>query len=129
MRNSSIPEQSRYLGTNELVTVVGNLLENSIEAVNALPADRERGIVLQVTEDDNGLLIMVSDSGVGIPADVLPHIYETGFSTKARTGRGVGMRLVKDITDRCGGTIEVDTEPGFGTTISIIINRERGESL
>ena len=127
MGNSGLPEQSRYLGTNELVTVVGNLLENAMEAVDPVPAGRDRTVALQITEDDRGLLIMVSDNGKGIPREDLPHIFENGFSTKGGSGRGVGMKLIREITDRHGGSIEVDTEPGSGTTITIIISREQGE--
>lgn len=129
LRNSRLPEQSRYLSTGELVTVVGNLLENAMEAVNAAPPGGIRAVILQITEDDQGLLIEVNDTGVGISREDLPHIFENGFSTKARTGRGVGMKLIRDITDRCGGTIEVDTEPGSGTTISLIFSREQGGTV
>ena len=124
--NSRLPEKSRYLETAELVTVLGNLLENAMEAVNAAPGGM-RSVTLQITEDETGLLLMVSDTGEGIRAEHLPHIFEYGFSTKARTGRGIGMKLIEDIVNRRGGTIEVDTEPGFGTTISVIFGRERGE--
>ena len=129
LNNSRLPEQSRYVSTEELVTVVGNLLENALEAVNGVPADALRTVALQITEDDKGLLIMVSDTGPGIPEDVMPHIFKAGFSTKARTGRGVGMKLINDIVSRRGGTIDVDTDPGSGTTITIIFSRERGGSL
>lgn len=125
--NSYLPERSRYLLMGELVTLVGNLLENAMEAVNAAPADGMRKVDLQITEDEQGLLVMVSDTGSGIREEDLPHIFENGFSTKARTGRGIGMKLIQDILDRRGGTIDVDTEPGSGTTISVIFSRERGE--
>nr|MBQ8244140.1 sensor histidine kinase [Oscillospiraceae bacterium] len=126
LANSSLPEHSAYLSTRELVTVVGNLLENAIEAVNAVSDDRPRNIVLQVTEQESGLLIMISDSGTGIdPAD-LPHICDQGFSTKAAEGRGVGMSLIRGIVDRHGGSMEVDSEPGGGTTFTLIFSKERG---
>ena len=127
LRNSRLPERSRYLEAEELVTVVGNLLENAMEAVNAVQTEGMRSVDLQITEDDTGLLVMVSDTGEGIREEDLPHIFENGFSTKARTGRGIGMKLIQDIVDRRGGSIDVDTEPGSGTTISIIFSRERGE--
>lgn len=128
LANSHLPEHSRYLTTGELVTVVGNLLENAIEAVNADIGDQARTVVLQITEDEHGLLIMISDSGMGIDGEVLPHIYESGFSTKAAEGRGVGMSLVKSVVDRRGGSIEVDSEPRDGTTFTLIFNKERGGS-
>lgn len=129
LNNSHLPEQSQFLSTDELVTVVGNLLENALEAINTLPADAIRTVAMQITEDDKGLMIMVSDTGPGIPKNVLPNIFKPGFSTKARTGRGMGMKLIHDIVRRQGGAIDVDTEPGSGTTITIIFSREQGENL
>lgn len=126
LANSHLPEHSRYLSTHELVTVVGNLLENAIEAVNAQPPIADRSVVMQLTEDETGLLIVLSDSGVGIREEDLPHIFDTGYSTKAHHGRGVGMALVKSVTDRHGGMLEVDSEPGSGTTFTLIFNRPRG---
>lgn len=126
LANSHLPEHSRYLTTRELVTVVGNLLENAIEAVNADIGDQTRSVVLQITEDGHGLLIMISDSGIGIAPEHLPHIFEPGFSTKAAEGRGVGMNLVKSIVERREGSIEVDSEPRDGTTFTLIFNKERG---
>lgn len=128
LANSDLPEHSRFLSTRELVTVVGNLLQNAIEAVNSVSDDRPRNIVLQITEDDNGLLILISDTGSGIVPEVLPHIYESGFSTKATEGRGMGMNLIRGIVDRNGGSIEVDSEPGDGTTFTLIFDKERGGS-
>jgi CitB family two-component system sensor histidine kinase MalK/two-component system sensor histidine kinase DctS len=128
MRNSALPERSRCLSTEEPVTVVGNLMENAIEAANAIPADELRVVVLQLTEDEKGLYIMVSDTGTGIDANVLPHIFEAGFSTKAATGRGVGMGRIKEIVDSHGGTIDVETDPGSGTTFTIILSQKQGGS-
>ena len=129
LSNSRLPEQSRYLSTTELVTVLGNLLENAIEATDAIPAEDLRAVTLQLTEDETGLLIMVSDTGEGIAPEHLPHIFDHGFSTKAAVGRGVGMGRIKEIVESHGGTIDVDTEPGSGTTFTIIIGRERGGSV
>ena len=127
--NSYLPERSQFLSTTELVTVVGNLMENAIEATNMIPAEDLRAVAVQITEDEKGLLIMVSDTGEGIEPENLPHIFERGFSTKAATGRGVGMCRIRDIVESHGGTIDVDTEPGSGTTFTIIISQKRGGSL
>ena len=121
--NSHLPKHSQYLSTNDLITVVGNLLENAIEALKV--QGDESDIVLQITEDETGLLIVVSDTGCGIPPDVLEHIYEPGFSTKAQEGRGMGMFLIRDAVDRHDGSIEVDSEPGVGTTFTLIFSQKR----
>ena len=126
LSNSCLPDQSAYLSGTELVTVVGNLLENAIETTNVIPAGELRAVSLQITEDGKGLLIMVSDTGEGISEDVLPRMFESGFSTKASRGRGVGMCRIKEIVDSHGGTIDVDTEPGSGTTFTIIFSQKRG---
>ena len=82
-----------------------------------------------VCEDEKGLLILVSDTGEGISEEDLPRIFESGFSTKAKKGRGVGMSRIKEIVDSHHGTIDVDTEPGSGTTFTIIFSQKRGGSL
>lgn len=125
LANSDLPEHSRYLSTSDLVTVVGNLLENSIEAINAQRGDSPRSIVLQITEDKDGLLILVTDTGTGIKPENLSRIYELGFSTKAAQGRGVGMSLVHEIVSRREGSIEVDSEPMAGTIFTLIFNQKR----
>lgn len=126
LTNSYLPEHSRYLSSSELVSVVGNLLENAIEAVNAVSDDRSRTIDLQITEDDQGLLILISDSGVGIAPENIPLIHKAGFSTKAAEGRGVGMSLVMGIVENREGSLEVDSEQNAGTTFTLIFNKERG---
>lgn len=128
LTNSFLPEHSRYLSTTELVTIVGNLLENAIEAVNAVPDQRTRRIVLQITEDEAGLLVEVSDTGIGIRPEQLEHIFDSGFSTKATEGRGYGMNLIRTIADRHGASLEVDSEPDTGTTITLICNQKRRDS-
>ncbi len=125
LKNSFLPEHSLYLSTADLVTVTGNLLENAIEAIGATCKENSRSIVVQITEDDTGLMLMVSDSGVGIPPELLERIYDWEFSTKAHEGRGTGMALVKDIVARRHGSIEVDSEVDTGTTFTLIFGEKR----
>ena len=81
---------------------------------------------LQITEDDKGLMIQVGDTGTGIAEHDLPRLFAAGFTTKGAAGRGVGMSRIKEILDRHDGSIEVETEPGSGTTFTLIFSRERG---
>lgn len=126
--NSVLPEHSAYLSTRDLVTVLGNLLENAMEAVNLKRTPGPRNVVLQITEDDLGLMLMVSDTGSGIAEDDLQRIYTQGFSTKAPEGRGMGMTLVREVVYRRGGSIEVDTEQDNGTTFTVIFDQKRREA-
>lgn len=123
--NSYLPEHSFFLSTNELVTIIGNLLENAIEAINMSTSSDLRNIVLQITENERGLLLTVSDTGIGIEPGILPHIYENGFSTKAETGRGVGMSLIRTIADKHKATIDVDSESNAGTFFSLYFSQKR----
>lgn len=125
LNNSYLPQHSRFLSTADLITITGNLLENAMEAVNVQHRGSLRSVVLQITEDAGGLVLMVSDTGSGITPQVMEHMYEAGFSTKAQDGRGVGMALVHQIVSRSGASIEVDSEPGSGTTFTLIFDRLR----
>lgn len=64
--------------------------------------------------------IEVTDSGTGIPPDVLPHIFEPFFTTKeAGTGTGLGLAQVDGIMEQLGGTVGVDSRVGEGTTFTL----------
>lgn len=125
LNNSYLPQHSRFLSTADLITVVGNLLENAMEAVNVQHQGNLRSVVLQITEDEGCLVIMVTDTGSGITPQVMAHMYEAGFSTKGGDGRGVGMSLIQGIVTRCDAGIEVDSEPGSGTTFTLIFSTPR----
>ncbi len=66
--------------------------------------------------------ITVRDDGMGIPADMLPKLFEP-FTTTKEVGKGVGLGLAvsKGIIDRHGGEIEVESELGRGTTFRLIL--------
>lgn len=71
--------------------------------------------------------IAVEDFGTGIPADVLPYVFEPFFSTKpADLGTGLGLATVLGIVARAGGDVVVDTEQGRGTRIEIWLPRVKG---
>ncbi len=73
--------------------------------------------------------IIVRDDGSGIPADILPRLFEPFLTTK-ETGRGVGLGLAisRSILERHSGSIDVQSEPGRGTTFTITLPRD-GENV
>ncbi|WP_415855277.1 ATP-binding protein [Sinomonas sp. G460-2] len=100
------------LPTVELLTLVGNLLDNAIDALAGTSG--ERTVTLHL-DDSDGVFISVRDTGPGVPADLVDEVFHDGFSTKeARPGlrRGIGLALVARIVRRSGGTLDVFPGPG-----------------
>ncbi len=71
-------------------------------------------------------ICQISDTGSGMPEDVVKRVFEPFFTTKQR-GTGLGLAIVKKIIDLHGGTIEVMSRPGEGTTFTFYLPRERKE--
>ncbi|NUT71784.1 ATP-binding protein [Pseudarthrobacter sp. C4D7] len=96
----------------DLVTILGNLLDNAIDAAADAPPPRR--VVLTVEADEEGLDIAVNDSGMPIdPADS-ERIFRHGFSTKpaGMGGRGIGLALVRQAVQRLGGTLATNGRRG-----------------
>ena len=67
-------------------------------------------------------LVVCEDTGGGIAPDILPHIWDKGFSSKGE-GRGFGLYLISRLVDEHGGCIELETEPGVGTCFTLTFTR------
>ncbi|MEZ4363255.1 MAG: ATP-binding protein [Kofleriaceae bacterium] len=98
-----------------------NLLTNAAQAV----AGREHAeIQIESRGDDDRVIIKITDNGAGIPAQVLPRIWDPFFTTKdVGEGTGLGLSIVHELVERHGGTIEVDTELGRGTSFTVTLPR------
>jgi two-component system, CitB family, sensor kinase len=106
-----------------VLTVLGNLIDNALDAAAAGDADPPR-IELLIAVDGKELHIRVKDSGPGIPADARSEIFEPGYSTKDRVGpgaRGVGLSLVKRLLDRRGGTVVVSDAAEGGAVLDVLL--------
>ncbi|PKW27829.1 sensor histidine kinase [Phycicoccus duodecadis] len=103
----------------DLVTVVGNLVDNALDAV--LPQTGERRIELAARDLGDRVELVVADTGPGIPAEVRERVLERGFSTKAGggsgAGRGIGLALVRETVERLGGSLVIDDPPGATVTV------------
>lgn len=121
--NSSVPAVSSFLSGNAFVTLVGNLLENAIEAVNAKPKDEgERSVTLMVREDERSLMITVDDTGEGMTPEEIQRVQQGGYSSKGRH-RGTGMRLIRSVLAFSGGELQIDSEKGVGTSMTVCFTR------
>ncbi len=106
---------------HRLQEVIYNLLDNAVKY-----SPPEGGIVLAAERLGEAVRISVSDEGPGIPARDLPRIFERFYrADKARSrqlgGTGLGLSIVKHIMQLHGGQVEAASEPGHGTTISLLL--------
>jgi sensor histidine kinase regulating citrate/malate metabolism len=97
----------------DAVSVVGNLIDNAMDAAAAGEAPRWVRVVFGSTGSPAALRLEVSDSGPGVPDELRDRIYEHGFSTKpaGADGRGVGLALVRSIVASAGGDIRLRAQP------------------
>lgn len=92
-----------------LVTIAGNLIDNAMESARN-NADGKGRIVLKINEQPGHIDIEVADNGPGIEAELLDKIFVRGFSTKG-DGHGIGLYLVREVTESAGGRISVKSSP------------------
>src|SRR5215212_635931 len=109
----------------DLTTVVGNLVDNAIDASRSASTPE---VVVDVRVDANGIVLEVHDNGAGIPEDMREAIFVRGFSTKPDVlgGRGIGLPLVQLICTQRGGKVTV--EDGDGTTFRVELPLSGGAS-
>jgi sensor histidine kinase regulating citrate/malate metabolism len=100
------------LAVQDLVTILGNLLDNAIDA--AAEGQGPKEVSLTVESDAEGLDITVRDSGSGVDPAAVEHIFKHGFSTKkpGTFGRGVGLALVRQAVQRLDGTMTISGKGG-----------------
>ena len=106
-----------------------NILEN---AVRYTPTGGNISVLLE--KKDSNAVTAISDTGIGIPPEHLPHIFERFYRVdKARSradgGVGLGMAIAKYIADSHGGKIEVESQVGKGTTITVTIPLKNPEPI
>jgi two-component system CitB family sensor kinase len=127
------PESRMLTGGRDhtaLLTVLGNLVDNAVDAVDAVaagPRDRQpRQVIVHIEETDREVSLSVSDTGPGIPPDQLEQVFVDGYSTKAPRGglhRGVGLALVHRIVLRAGGSIVVTSKTGARFDVRLPLGR------
>ncbi|RNM14182.1 sensor histidine kinase [Nocardioides pocheonensis] len=115
LRAGRLPVEPR-----DLVTVVGNLLDNAMDAVAGL---EDRRVEVRLSGDDHLVTVVVGDSGPGIPPDDAEHVLERGWTTKT-SGSGIGLALVGQVARRSGGTVDVGTSPLGGARFTVTLGSE-----
>ncbi len=108
----------------DLVTVVGNLVDNALDAVADAPGSGR--VEVTIREESEGVLVRVRDSGPGVDPAMVDEIFRDGFTTKVARGvgrRGLGLALVgQTVRKRPGGYVTVENDPG--AVFTALIARE-----
>lgn len=106
----------------DLVTIVGNLVDNALDAVASRAASGERWVQVGVRAESDSIHLRVADSGPGIAEGARELIFEEGFTTKeagAQPMRGLGLALVSQVVRRLGGEISVSNEVGAVFSVTL----------
>jgi len=105
-------------GPQALLTVVGNLIDNAMDAVAESAPPRTISVHLAYDDVARNILVRVTDSGPGVPPQLSEQVFQDGYTTKApRAGvqRGLGLALVHRLVNQLGGHIEVSSGSGGAT--------------
>ncbi|MDO4549819.1 MAG: ATP-binding protein [Planctomycetia bacterium] len=116
---TNIPEV--LINGNQILQVLLNLIINARQAMNT-----GGRLIIKINHDPETSFVdlVIRDFGTGIPKDILPHIFETFFSTKktdesGKGGTGLGLSMCRDIIEKHHGKIRVDSTVGKGTAFTL----------
>jgi len=116
-RLTQIPHRLRE---TELMSIIGNLLDNAIEAT-LRRAGEHYPIDVYIVGGDRELVIEIADRGTGVADGDYARIFALGVTTKSTGDHGLGLHLVASYVDRAGGAVEVSANQPYGTVFSVFI--------
>jgi signal transduction histidine kinase len=105
-----------------MMQVISNLVTNAIYAMS--PGGTLTVSVCDTESPAHGVLLSIADNGVGIPADVLPKVFDAFFTKRATVGTGIGLFIAKQLVEGHDGQIKMDSniEPEkHGTSVSVFL--------
>ncbi len=122
--DSHMSELPDALPREQLVSIIGNLIDNALEATlsHRGPGGQVR---LSMTDLGKDLIFEVEDQGPGIAKQLQQHIFEKGFTSKTEAGHGIGLHLVKGLLHTLGGTITLEQGDEQGSRFIVYIPKIR----
>jgi signal transduction histidine kinase len=117
---SSPFELNVFCNPTEFMRSISNIINNSIEAKDP---ERKLIVTVQLKSTDDHIALTITDNGRGISPEILPKIFDDGFSYEKSQGTGLGLFQVKNAVESWGGNIQVESELGKKTTITIKLRK------
>lgn len=115
---SSLDYLPKALDFHDFVVLLGNLIENSFDALQLATHD-DKKLFISIDQNDQVLTILVEDNGIGMSEAQIARIFDNGFTTKHSKNHGIGLYLIQDIIQKAQGTIDVESTPNAGTSIVV----------
>ena len=113
---SESPEIISKIDRTQLIRIITNLVKNAIQSIPEQQEDKT--VHVTVKREEEKVLIMVQDNGIGIKPEDISRIFEPKFTTK-NSGMGLGLGIIKNIIENYKGTITFESEYGTGTTFTV----------
>lgn len=117
-------DQGLLLDRERILRVLHNILDN---ARKALPVKGE--IWISSWEEDRVIALAIKDNGIGMSPEILKHVFEPFFTKSERGGTGLGMMIARNIVEAHNGSIDIQSEQGKGTTVTLRFPITAGLSL
>ncbi|MBJ6363275.1 ATP-binding protein [Paenibacillus sp. GCM10012307] len=127
-RGSTFKDIPDSISRNLLVAIMGNLIDNAMEASLAALGSEDRWISVWLSDKGDDLRIEVADSGEGIPASSEGHLFEVGYSTKGEGNRGFGLSIVHGAVQQLNGSIAYRNAEEGGAVFTVSIPKARRDS-
>lgn len=125
--DSQMADVPPALPRDQLVSVLGNLIDNALEATRHHHGAGGR-VTLTMTDLGHDLIFEVEDQGPGIPDDQQDRIFERGFTSKVEAGHGIGLFLVRQFVNRWGGSITVENLQPEGSRFTLYLPKSPAEA-
>ncbi len=120
-----------YIDAQDLVTILGNLIDNAFEATLSVVKEDSKlrqqrcDITVSLSDYGNEIILEVVDKGCGIPESMTPeNLTQRGVSTKSNSNRGIGLFLVKQLTERYLGHMEMSNNRDLGARVTVYIPKD-----
>nr|WP_263314537.1 DcuS/MalK family sensor histidine kinase [Mammaliicoccus sp. Marseille-Q6498] len=125
MNHTTVPEPHDSHVTHEIITIIGNLIDNSIDSLNS-SAVKNKTIEVHLKYEHHDLMIDTVDSGLGLKNEADYQIFEKGYSSKGEN-RGYGLYLVQQSVEKLNGTIKLASNVAGNVKFSVVINYPKKE--